>query len=357
MLPFDIWPSVQAAAQKYNLPPSHVAAVTEVESDGKIFATVGGVRRPLILFEPHVFYRLLSGDKLTTAVQAGIASEKWNKSLYAKSQAGRWAQVNAAAEIDPVAAFEATSFGVGQVMGQNWKDLGFSSVKEMVDYIHLGVEQQIDVMLRFIVKNGLDDELRDGRWAAFARGYNGPAYAKNQYDTKMAAAAARYGGKVAEPDGMLRLGAKGARVRELQALLVRAGFPSKVDGDFGAATQKALKAFQKSRKIKADGVYGPQTERELSEFRQGEKDKPGAEKTVDIDGVKEGAGGLGGGILVETLQNKVDEATGQLQGVSGFEPWLGYGLAALSVVAFCLAAWGVYRAVSGWIKSRQTVET
>src|SRR5690606_38313771 len=108
---------------------------------------------------------------------------------------------------------EATSYGVGQVLGLHWKALGFDSVKAMVDYMHEGVEAQIDVMLRYVMENGLDDELRDGRWKAFARGYNGPAYAKNRYDEKMAEAALRYGGQIAAPDGLLRMGAKGKRVR------------------------------------------------------------------------------------------------------------------------------------------------
>lgn len=357
MLPIEVIRAADAAAAKHRLPPAHVAAITEVESGGRVFATVGGVRRPLILPEPHVFYRLLSGAHRNEAVAAKLASSsKWNPALYPKTQAERWEMLNRMAEIDPVAAFEATSYGVGQVMGQHWKLLGFDNVKAMVDYMHQGVEAQIDVMLRFVVKNGLDDELRDGRWAAFARGYNGPAYRKNRYDEKMAAAALTYGGKAPAPDGMLRMGSKGRRVREIQTLLVRAGYQVKVDGDFGTATRDALKKFQKTKRLTADGVYGPQTERALSAFRQGDGDKPGSIKAVDIDEVKQGGAGVGGGILVETLQNKVDEATGQLQAVDGFQPWLGYGLAALSVIAFGLAAWGVYRAVSGWLKSKTTVE-
>lgn len=356
MLPIDVVRAADIAAARYKLPPAHVAAITEVESGGKISATVDGVQRPLILFEPHVFYRLLPEAQRKAAVAQGLASPKWNKALYAKTQGGRWDQIERAAQIDPVAAYEAASYGVGQVLGEHWKSLGFASVKAMVDYMHQGVEAQIDVMLRYVVENGLDDELRDGRWKAFARGYNGPAYARNKYDTKMAVAALRYGGAVAQPDGMLRLGAKGKRVRELQALLVRAGHQVKVDGDFGTATRDALKAFQRKKRLKADGVYGPKTERALAAYRQGEADKPGDVRTVDIDEVKEGAGTVGGGIVVEVLQNKVDEATQNLQGVSGFEPWLTYGLAALSLAALGLAAYGAWRAISGWMKSRKTVE-
>lgn len=356
MLPMTVLRAADAAAEKSRLPGAHLAAVIEVESGGRILAKVAGRMEPLILFEPHVFYRLLSADKRNEAVAQGLASERWNKRLYGQTQVARWDQLRRAAQIDHDAAFEATSWGVGQVLGQNWESLGFESVDQLVDYARKGIDQQIDLMLRYVLANGLDDELRDGRWAAFARGYNGPLYAKNRYDKKLADAAARYGGAIAEHDGALRLGAKGKRVRELQALLVRAGYQVKVDGDFGPTTRDVLRAFQTASHIAVDGVYGPETERTLSAYRQGKGDKPGAQKASEIDEVKQGGGALGGGLIVETLQNKVDDATTQLQGVSGFEPWLGYGLALLSVIALLLAAWGIWRAVSGWLKSRKTVE-
>lgn len=351
MLSMKVLAAANDAAQKYGLPGAHVAAVIEVESAGKVATP------PVILFEPHVFYRLLSESMRAIAVQRGLASEKWNKSLYPKTQTDRWNQFHLAAEIDKSAAIEATSFGVGQVLGQNWKSLGFASASDFFDHVTVGLDQQIDVMMRYIMVNKLDDELRDGRWAAFARGYNGPAYAKNKYDTKLAEAAARYGGVVSSRDGMLRLGAKGRRVRELQALLSRAGHPVRVDGDFGPSTRDALMAFQSSRAITVDGVYGPQTERALAEFRQGDTDKPGSVKVTEINEVKQGAGGVAGGLVVEGLQQRVDDATEKLQSISGFDPWIGYGLAALSIVALGLGAWGVWRMVSGWMDSRKTVET
>jgi hypothetical protein len=47
-------------------------------------------------------------------------------------------------------------------------------------------------MLRYIDKAGLAAALRRHDWHAFARGYNGPAYARNAYDAKMAEAYARH---------------------------------------------------------------------------------------------------------------------------------------------------------------------
>jgi hypothetical protein len=44
----------------------------------------------------------------------------------------------------------------------------------------------------FVLDSRLDDELRDLRFADFARIYNGPAYKSNAYDTKMLAAYKKY---------------------------------------------------------------------------------------------------------------------------------------------------------------------
>lgn len=343
-----------AAARK--IPLAHLLAIIEVESAGRVFHAMKGQQFPLILFEPHLLYRFTKDDVRDRLVAEGLASKLWNKKLYPKSQEARWDQVRRAAAIAGPVAYEAVSYGIGQVLGQHWRSLGFESLQAFLDRMFSGAEGQIEIMLRFIDRNELLDELQQGRWPAFFRGYNGPAWKKNGYDKKIEAALAELGGARSKPDGLLRMGAKGARVRELQALLVRAGYQVKVDGDFGPSTKLALKAFQTANRLSADGVYGPQTERALGEYRQSATDKPGEQKPTEVKEVVEGGGAIGGGVVLETLQNKVDEATGQLQMVDGFQPWLGYGLAALSVVAFGLAAWGAYRAISGWLKSRQTVE-
>jgi peptidoglycan hydrolase-like protein with peptidoglycan-binding domain len=59
---------------------------------------------------------------------------------------------------------------------------------------------------------------------------------------------------------VLRIGARGEDVKDLQRQLVAAGFdPGPVDGWFGPRTQAAVRAFQHSRGIAVDGWVGPQT--------------------------------------------------------------------------------------------------
>ena len=61
---------------------------------------------------------------------------------------------------------------------------------------------------------------------------------------------------------MLRNGSKGYSVKALQILLIGYGFSCGsygADGDFGGATDKAVKAFQKSNKLDVDGIVGEKT--------------------------------------------------------------------------------------------------
>ncbi len=66
------------------------------------------------------------------------------------------------------------------------------------------------------------------------------------------------------PSGVLRQGARGANVTELQNALNALGFNAgAADGQFGAKTGDALRAFQRANGLPADGVYGPQTKAAL----------------------------------------------------------------------------------------------
>ena len=60
---------------------------------------------------------------------------------------------------------------------------------------------------------------------------------------------------MAEP--LLRRGSSGTAVRQLQEALAEAGHdPGPVDGEFGPATEAAVRAFQQEKGIAVDGVVG-----------------------------------------------------------------------------------------------------
>ncbi|MDP4823374.1 MAG: peptidoglycan-binding protein [Aestuariivirgaceae bacterium] len=58
---------------------------------------------------------------------------------------------------------------------------------------------------------------------------------------------------------VLRRGSHNDAVGELQALLQKNGYPVAIDDDFGAATEQAVRMFQKAKKMVADGIVGAKT--------------------------------------------------------------------------------------------------
>lgn len=83
----------------------------------------------------------------------------------------------------------------------------------------------------------------------------------------------------------VKRGAIGAHVTAMQQLLLDAGYTLRkygADGDFGAETEKALKAYQLAHGLAADGICGPKT------WAQLEKEKETAQPriyTVTISGL------------------------------------------------------------------------
>lgn len=252
---------IAAVARNSSMEPAALLAVAEIESGGLAYAEIAGRREPLIRFEGHYFDLRLAGMKREQARLANLAHPKAGKIANPLTQAGRWRMLERAASIDRAAAYESTSWGLGQVMGAHWKMLGFASVEEMVGEARSGAAGQARLMAGYIAATGIDKALARRDWRAFARAYNGPAYQKNGYHTKLERAWRRYGGANGA-DGayeLLRFGASGPQVSALQGQLVARGYKLAVDGLFGNATRNAVKDFQRRSGLLADGVVGPAT--------------------------------------------------------------------------------------------------
>jgi len=262
---------ISAVAAAHGLEPAALLAVAEVESGGQVFASVDGRTEPLIRFEGHYFDRRLSAENQARARTLGLSSPMAGAIANPASQAARWRLLDRAAAIDRKAAWEATSWGLGQVMGAHWAWLGYASVDALVAEARAGAAGQARLMARYIVKAGLAAALAGSNWAAFARGYNGPAYRANRYDTRLAAAFARHAGGPANPSAapaaassvLLRRGDRGPAVADLQAALSAAGYPVAIDGAFGPRTADALARYQRDHGLVADGIAGPLTRASL----------------------------------------------------------------------------------------------
>ena len=142
--------------------------------------------RPTTLFEAHIFYQETKGKYAATHPTLCVA--KWNRKLYARTPEGNWDRLEQARALDRVAADRSTSWGRFQIMGFNHVAAGFDKLDDFLAAMAHSEGRQLAAFVAFLRSKGLDKPLREHRWADFAKGYNGAAYAENQYDTKLAAA-------------------------------------------------------------------------------------------------------------------------------------------------------------------------
>lgn len=222
-----------------------VWAVLSVETRGFGFLKD---RRPQILFERHIFHDQTDGRFDTSAPD--ISDSKAGGYI---GGAAEYDRLHRALGLDQAAALRSASWGIGQVMGFNFEDAGFATVDAMVAAFVADENAQLLAMANFIKANGLAGAMQKGKWDAFARGYNGPSFEKNQYDTRLAAAHAQY--KVMLPD----LG-----LRTAQAALLYLGFdPGTIDGVTGKRTRSAITAYQEKTGLPKTGELDTATENTL----------------------------------------------------------------------------------------------
>ena len=183
------------AAKELNVEVAAIRAVAEVEAAGAGFIADG---RPAILYEAHIFHKETGGKHAGAKDRRGVAlsSPTWNQSLYGATGAAQHNRYEDARKLNADAANKACSWGTFQILGQNFKACGFDNSQAFVDAMWTGgASAHLDAFVKFIQANKLDTALRNKQWATFARGYNGPGYAANKYDTKMAAAYSKWKAK------------------------------------------------------------------------------------------------------------------------------------------------------------------
>ncbi|HHL4079611.1 N-acetylmuramidase domain-containing protein [Burkholderia sola] len=187
---------LERAARTLDVPLACIRAVNEVESRGTGFLPDG---RPVILFERHVFWKRLQARGIDPAPLAARQPDivSHTRGGY-RGSAAEYMRLAMAESIDAGAAWESASWGAFQVMGYHWERLGYAGIDAFVACMEDGEAQHLDAFVRYIAA---DDALRRAlgarQWAAFARAYNGPDYAANLYDVKLARAFDRYASQAA----------------------------------------------------------------------------------------------------------------------------------------------------------------
>ena len=185
----------QAAAARLGVSVPAVKAVASVESNGGGFLPDGRVK---VQYEPHVMYRQLASnfdraraDKELVAHPDLVAKKAGSYQSLDKEDK----DMNRAAQlIDRTSALESASWGAFQIMGYHWKTLQYTTLQGFINNQYTAAGQ-LETFVRFIQADPrLLKALRGKDWATFARIYNGPNYAANKYDTKLAAVFKQYGG-------------------------------------------------------------------------------------------------------------------------------------------------------------------
>lgn len=220
---------LQYAMDTLNIDQPTLWAMLFVETHGcGYFAS----RRPQILFERHLFSNATSGQFDSTAPDVSNPVPGG----YGPGGDNQYTRLAKAYTLSPDAALGSASWGLGQILGQHSTRIGYNSVADMVTAMAASEDQQLKAVVGFIQWQNLTGALQQQNWAAYARAYNGPDYAKNQYDSRLNGAYLAFKDPSKQPD---------LSVRTVQMLLYLLGYdPNGVDGNLGAHTLTALHNFQ-----------------------------------------------------------------------------------------------------------------
>jgi len=175
---------VRALAQRLGLEERVLSAIIKVEAGQGL---VNGV--PVIRLEVHHLQKLASGAA-RAAVDArfrvlGSKKKPWEGHQW-KDESGIWHNLHTgqslewrayryARTLDPVAAMASTSWGLGQVLGENWRRLGYRSPDDFLA-AQATESGQLDTFGRFLTADAqLFRAAQNRDWTTLARLYNGAA--------------------------------------------------------------------------------------------------------------------------------------------------------------------------------------
>lgn len=177
----------ESAAKLLGVEVAIIRAVAEVESNGSGFLPDD---RLVIRFEGHKFRSFTKGvydAKYPTISHVYYSDGRFNKGVQKD-----YLRLGVAMKLDADAALKATSWGMFQIMGEEYWRCDCDNVHEFVDKMKLGASEQLKAFCYFVQSKGLIKYLKAHNWAAFALRYNGENYAVNGYHIKLADAYSKY---------------------------------------------------------------------------------------------------------------------------------------------------------------------
>lgn len=173
------------AAKRLKVPELVIRVFGAVEGRGVGFLKNGKAK---ILFERHRMYFYLSqslGKTLATGLVKTVPNLVNTQVGGYKGDQAEYTRLSLASNIHKESALMSTSWGQFQIMGENWKDLGYQSVQDFVDQQQQSETLQLEAFIRFIEwKPGLLAALQKQDWHTVFTLYNGKNYKKLGYQAK-----------------------------------------------------------------------------------------------------------------------------------------------------------------------------
>ena len=176
-------------AEELGVEVAAIKAVVEIEA-GKTHQGFSAPQKPLANFRLSTFKSLAARRGIKLSSYTSTHPEVFSSARRSGTELVR--RIDGALTIDTAVTVESTFWGMFQIGGFNWKLCGTGSPAEFYRLMSRSERDQLELFARFITNSGLLPHLQAKNWAAFARGYNGPAYARRGYHTRMANAYARY---------------------------------------------------------------------------------------------------------------------------------------------------------------------
>lgn len=182
-----------AGAKRLDVPVIVIKAIAEVETLGDGYLENG---KPKILFERHRMHFYLVQKFGKTKANALMAKHPNIVNTQTGGYHGgsaEYTRLTQAKQIDIECALQSASWGRFQLMGENWKALGYPSVQEFVSQHEQSESMQFEAFLRYCETKSAEvddknwkliDALRQENWHVVFTLYNGRNYKKLGYDTK-----------------------------------------------------------------------------------------------------------------------------------------------------------------------------
>lgn len=185
---------IDAVAKELDVDPAAIHAVVDIEA-GHAHSGFNADSTVVINFDLSMFRNMAKRNKVNLSKYGKRYPEVFarpNVRKYGNSQRAQHARLSQAMKIDSLTAIQGTFWGMFQIGGFNWKKCGAKSSAEFVGRMSRSERDQLELFANFLRSTGLDKPLRAHDWRAFAKGYNGPSYARRGYHTRLARAYAKY---------------------------------------------------------------------------------------------------------------------------------------------------------------------